>query len=558
MKMVVGRGGLAVAMGALCASSAWAIPADFKTKADAYLKSTYPADGPGAAAIVVEHGKVIYSGGQGLADIATKRKIDPGTVFRLGSLTKQFTASVILQLDQEGKLSLSDPVSKYLPDYPEPGAHATIAQLLNHSSGIKNFTEIPSLMMSGRRAQPITTSQLIDVFKNEPVDFAPGTKYHYSGSGYVLLGAIIEKMTGKPWYIAIGERIAKPLHLRTIRYGVEESRIPNMAIGYSTEEGKVVPASPLDMSNPHAAGSLIGSVVDFARWNEALQKGRVLNAREYARMIAPTRLLDGSEVPYGFGIGLGKLRNRNTILHSGDTAGFDTSAIYVPKEDLFVAVFTNSDSPAVSPMVARMVIAAMALGEPFPVFEKRPVAAPEIEPLLGVYRLKAGERRFFMKGQRLFTRRTGASDEEVFAAGSDRFFYGPTTLTWFEVKRDPGGRHVMTTYQGAAQTPEIAVRTGPIPADVAVNVSRTILQRYTGRYKSDRGIASVAVSEDGTLTLQVGRQSPRRLLPVSDTEFQVEGIDAKVVFHATKDAVTDLTYMQGEHQIRAEREPSGS
>src|SRR4051812_16232302 len=288
MASMFARGGFAVAIGALCGSAAAAVPPDFRSKADAYLRSAYPADGPGAAVIVVEHGKVVYSGGQGLADIGKKRKIEPETVFRLGSLTKQFTAALILQLEQEGKLSLSDPVSKFLPDYPEPGGHATIDQLLNHSSGIKNFTEIPRLMLSGRRAQPITTSQLIDIFKDEPADFAPGTKYHYSGSGYVLLGAIIEKITGKPWYVALNERITKPLRLATIRYGVEESTLPEMAVGYSSEAGKTVAASPLHMSNPHAAGSLIGSVVDFARWNEALHKGRVLNAAEYARMIAPT------------------------------------------------------------------------------------------------------------------------------------------------------------------------------------------------------------------------------------------------------------------------------
>src|SRR4051794_29978440 len=199
--VLVRRGVAAAAIGALFASAAWAVPADFTAKADAYLKSAYPADGPGAAVIVVDHGKIAYAAGRGVADMQHNRKIEPDTVFRLGSLTKQFTAAVILQLEHEGKLSLSDPLAKYLPDYPQPGRNATIAQLLNHTSGIKNYTEIASWMLSRGRERPVTTQQLIDVFKNEPADFAPGTKWHYDNSGYVLLGAVIEKVTGKPWYV---------------------------------------------------------------------------------------------------------------------------------------------------------------------------------------------------------------------------------------------------------------------------------------------------------------------------------------------------------------------
>ena len=552
------RGGLAVAIGALCASNAAAVPVNFKAMAEAYLKAAYPADGPGAAVIVVEDGKVVYSAGRGFADIATRRKIEPTTVFRLGSLTKQFTAAVILQLQAEGKLSLSDPVSKFLPDYPRPGAAATVAQLLNHTSGIKNFTAVPSLMMSGRRAKPITTGELIDVFKNQPSDFAPGTGWRYDNSGYVLLGAIIERITGRPWYAAVNARLARPLHLATIRYGVEESKMPKMAVGYSLDGTTILPARPLNMSNPHAAGALIGSVADFARWNEALHKGRVLGAAQYAQMITPTKLPDGTVVPYGFGMGLGTLRGRKTLLHSGDTAGFSTSTIYLPDRDLFVGVFANSDHPPVPPMVARMVIAAMALGQPFPEFRKTPLEVSEIEPFLGVYALKDGERRFFMKDGRLFTRRSGGAEEEVFAAGSDRFFYGPTTLSWFEVKRDAGGKRVMTMYEGPEQKQETATRSGPIPVERAVTVSRNVLQRYVGTYKSDRGIATIAITAEGALTIQVGHQSSHALVPVSETEFQVEGVDASLTFHSAGNAISYLTYRQGEHELRADRQPGES
>ena len=555
MMRMTARGGLAATIGILCASAALAVPPDFEAKLDSYLETSYPADGPGAAVVVVEDGKVVFSRGRGLADLETKRAITPDTVFRMASLTKQFTASVILQLEREGKLSLSDPVSKFLPDYPQPGAGATISQLLNHTSGIKNFTEIGRWMTSGGRAEPVTTEQLIDVFKDEKGDFAPGADQDYSNSGYVLLGAIIEKVTGRPWHEAVEDRLLRPLQLPTIRYGVAETSMPAMALGYSTKDGRPVLAKPLHMSNPHAAGSLIGSPTDFAKWNEALHKGKVLRPDEYARMIAPTKLANGKVVPYGYGIGLSEVRGRKTLLHSGDTAGFSTSTIYLPNEDLFVAVFTNTNDPAVPPMVARMKIAAMALGDPFPEFDKANVPASQIDPLLGVYSLDDGERRFFRKGDRLFTRRSGGSELEVFAAGNDRFFYGPTTLTWFKVERDAAGKHVMTTYHGAVQKPEQAVWAGPIPADTAVIVPASVLEGYAGAYKTTAGApATVAMTADGALTLQVGGQAPVPLLALSETEFRLESIDATVTFHTKGGSASGFTFSQGDRTIEATRD----
>lgn len=555
MMRMTARGGLAATIGILCASAAQAVPPEFQAKVNAYVEESYPDDAPGAAVIVVEDGKVVYSGARGLADLETKRKITLDTVFRMASLTKQFTASVILQLERERKLSLTDPVSKFLPNYPRPGADATVAQLLNHTSGIKNYTAMKSWMLSGGRSKPVTTEQLIDVFKNEPVDFAPGTNHQYSNSGYVLLGAIIEKVTGRPWHEAVEERVSRPMQLPTIRYGVEETSTPAMARGYATKGGKTVPALALHMSNPHAAGSLIGSITDFAKWNEALHKGKVLRAVEHARMIAPAQLADGTVAQYGYGIGLGILKGRKTLLHSGDTAGFSTSTIYLPNEDLFVAIFTNSNDPAVPPKVARMKIAAMAIGDPYPELRKVAVPAVQVEPLLGVYSLNEGERRFFRKGDRLFTRRSGSSDQEVFAAGGDRFFYGPTTLTWFAVERATAGKHVMTTYHGAEQTPERSVRIGPMPKETAVNVPGSILQRYAGSYETTAGApVIVAIGVDGTLTFQVGKE-PMPLRALSENQFRLDAMGSTVTFHTKDGVASGFTSRRGNRTIEATRVP---
>lgn len=539
---------------AICVGSpAAAVPVDFGQKAEAYLKSAYPTAGPGAAVIVVEGGKVVYQGGQGLADLKSNRKITPATVFRLGSNTKQFTAAVILQLVQEGKISLDDQVSNFLPDYPKPGADATVAQLLTHTSGIKSFTSIPRWMMSGGRATPITTEGLIAVFKDEPVTSAPGTKYQYSNSGYALLGAIIEQITGKPWHVSVRERITEPHGLRSIRYGVEESAIREMASGYDEQAGKVVPAAPLHMSSPHAAGSLVGSVEDFARWARALHQGKVLKPNIYRQMITRNRLPDGTVSQYGFGLGMGEFRGRNTIGHGGETAGFESATTYFPNEQLFVAVFTNSNKPTVSPDIAIAKLAGLALGQPYPDFRKVASAPAEVEPFLGLYKVKGGERRFFAKDGKLFTRRSGAIDQEVSAAGGGRFFYGPASLTWFEVKQEPAGAVVMTTYHGRNQEPEIATRIGPIPSEKAVNLPSNLLELYIGAYGTERGSVNVAMGDNGTLTFAIGKQSQHKLFAKTETEFRVEGMDAIVTFYVQGGIVDHLIFRRGTEEVRATR-----
>jgi CubicO group peptidase (beta-lactamase class C family) len=539
----------------LVAAPAAAVPTDFAAKADAYFKSAYPADGPGAAVIVVDDGKVVYASGQGLADVQAKRPITPATVFRLGSITKQFTSAVILQLVEEGKLSLSDPVSKFLPDYPEHGADATVSQLLNHTSGIKSYTGIPGWMEEANTGRSYTTGQLIDSFKDEPLDFALGTRHRYNNSGYVLLGAIIEKVTGTPWHVAVDERIARPLGLNTIRYGTFESETPGMAAGYSEREGKQVAARRIHMSTPHAAGALIGSVEDLARWAQALHHGRVVSPASYAKMIAPTTLPDGTTDPYAFGLRNEEVRGLAAIGHGGGIFGFDTSSIYLPGEDLFVAVFANSDDPIVDPEVPMLKLAAMAVGDPYPEFEKVDVAESEIEPLLGLYTFDGGERRFFRKGRHLFTRVSGGSDQQVFAAGGDRFFYGPTSLTWFEVAREPAGKHVMSMHMESSAEVLKSVRSGAIPADApVVAVARPVLEQYAGSYRADRGMVTISLSEGGDLTIRLGGGQPIRLLATSDTEFRADGVDRKVVFHRSGERITHIVVHQGKQEIRADRQ----
>jgi CubicO group peptidase (beta-lactamase class C family) len=545
-------GAAAMALAAACPAEA--LPADFSAKADALVKKAYPANQPGAAVIVTDDGKTVYAAGHGLADLGAKTPITPATVFRLGSITKQFSAAIILQLVSEGKLSLDDRLSKFLPDYPKPGADATVRQLLNHTSGVQSYTAIPGWMASDKPARALTTEQLISEFKDLPAPAKPGEAWAYNNSGYVLVGALIEKVAGKPWHQAIEERIARPLGLTTIRYGVAEPATPNMAKGYTEGEDGQRPSKAIHMSVPHAAGALIGSVEDLAKWSHALHHGKVVPAALYQQMIAPTKMSDGKVEKYGFGLGQDEIRGQQAIRHGGGIFGFSTDAIYFPKEDLFVAVFTNSDDPTAEEEVVAQRLAALALGEPYPEFEKVAVDRAAIEPLLGVFPVEGGDRRVFMRDGKLYTRRTGGSDLEAFAAGRDRFFYGPNNLTWFEIRRGAGGKHVMAMHQNGASTPELSTRAGPVPPEPkAFDVPRATLESFAGRYDAKMAPVTVAINEAGKLALQLGDQKFVPLRPTSATEFEAEGVDAKVVFHVEAGKVARLVIHQGGKELPADR-----
>ena len=548
---------MAAAVALSGATAQAAPPADLRAQADALVERTFPAAGPGGAVIITQGGRTIYARGRGLANVEARTAITPDTVFRLGSITKQFTASVIMQLVQEGRISLDDPLSRFFPDYPQPGAGATVRQLLNHTAGVQSYTAIPGFMgAEANTNRAYTTAEMIALFRDMPSPTRPGEAWNYNNSGYVLLGAIIEQVTGKAWHEAVAERIAQPLGLASIRYGVGEERIPNMARGYTVGDNGVQPARPIHMSVPHAAGALTGNVRDLATWAQALHHGRVVSAQSYAQMIQPASLPEGRTHPYGFGLGLGDVRGRPAVGHGGGIFGFGTSSTYVPSEDLFVAVFTNSDTHDVAPDVTLNRLAAIALGDPYPELTAVALDMAAVEPLTGLYRIEGqtDERRFFARDGKLFTQRADGPPQEVFAAGGDRFFYGPASLTWFHIRRAADGSHVMEMHQEGAQLAERAIRTGPVPAEAAaLALPRATLERYVGAYRMPIGQLTVAIDADGTLTGQLPGQPPVHLDATSETAFRVREVGAALVFTVENGRVTRATIRQGGRELSGDR-----
>ncbi len=235
---------------------------------DNLVRETYKPGEPGAAVIVVKDGRIIYRQGRDMANLELGVPIEPHMVFRIGSITKQFTAVATLILTEQGKLAIDDPVTRFLPDYPMQGHLITIEHLLSHTSGIKSYTDIPELWASSRN--DFTVQQIIDSFKNRPMDFAPGEGWAYNNSGYVLLGAIIEKSSGLTYEQFIQQNIFDRLGMRHSYYDDPVRVIPHRVSGYSKGPNGYANATYLSMTLPYAGGALASTVDDLAIWDAAL------------------------------------------------------------------------------------------------------------------------------------------------------------------------------------------------------------------------------------------------------------------------------------------------
>jgi D-alanyl-D-alanine carboxypeptidase len=309
-------------------------------------------------------------------------------VFRVGSVTKEFTSACVLKLAEEGRLALDDPIGKYLPDFPTGGRSVTIEELLNHTSGIHSYTDMPA--WRDRMREDWTLSQLEAFFRDEPFDFEPGAKWHYDNSGYVLLGAILEKVAGKPYADVVADMIFRPLGMASSRYGNDTPIIPGRVAGYQKTPEGIVNAPFLSMTQPYAAGALVSTVDDLARWQAALDGGRVLKPETLRRMWTPARLPDGSQTHYGYGWMIWRWEGHAIVEHGGGINGFQSANMRLPDDRIYVAVLSNCGGCA-DPRTLALRAATTLVGKPY---DARPAVAVRPERLdlyAGTYRDSDGD-----------------------------------------------------------------------------------------------------------------------------------------------------------------------
>jgi CubicO group peptidase (beta-lactamase class C family) len=535
------------------AAAAAAKTPDLATYADQLLAKSYPAGKPGAAAIVVKDGKTVLRKGYGTANLELGVPVSPDMVFELGSITKQFTAASILLLQERGQLRVEDDITKYLPDFPTHGQTITIEHLLTHTSGVPSYTGMPEWRSRVREEMSLDT--LVGLFKGKPLDFNPGESWSYSNSGYILLGAIVEKVAGKSYEQFVEEEIFAKLGMKNSRYGHADEIIPRRASGYTEGPDGLRNAEYLSMTQPYAAGSLMSTVDDLVIWARALTSEALLKKSSLDRMFTSYRLKSGKDTGYAYGIGVGQLDGKRVLRHNGGIFGFSTDMLIIPEERLVVAVFCNSDEPNPRPDDMTLRIAAKALGDAIEDWKAVKLDAKALEDYVGVYDFGDGAVRYITHdGDKLFSQRKGGEKTEILASARDEFFF-PDGQARVHFKRGAEGKVTGVDMEFLAAAPQTGTRTGdPIPQErQAIQLDPKIYDDYAGDYEMAPGFSIVITREGDHLMAAPTGQGKKEIFPASETSFFLKGIDVQLEFVREGGKVTGLILHQGGRDMQGKR-----
>ena len=305
----------------------------------------------GLSIAVVKGRDTLVMKGYGSADLENEVPATAATVYRIGSITKQFTSSAVMQLVEQGKVGLDDDITKYFPSYPTHGQRILVRHLLNHTSGIPSYTDIPK-RWSRVAMLDLPHDSLIALVSGDSLMFAPGSAFYYNNTGYYMLGMLIEKVTGQTYGDYLAQHLFAPLGLTSTRYCATGPIIKHRAQGYGNDRGTLVNAQYLSMDNPFAAGALCSTVGDMVRWETALFGGKVVSASSLAQMTTPAKLTSNRSMPYGFGLVPDTVGRHRVISHGGGINGFISHEDYYPDDTLTVVVLANT-APAPSQAIAR-------------------------------------------------------------------------------------------------------------------------------------------------------------------------------------------------------------
>ena len=312
-----------------------------------------------ALSVAVARGdELVFSRAFGMADLEFQVPANEDTLFRIGSVTKQFTAAAILRLAEKNALDVDAEATEYLPELHVQGHAVTLRNLLTHTSGFKSYTELESFWKEAGRE--LSLEEMLALFQDEPFEFEPGTKFKYCNSGYYLLGKILERVTDVEYGEYLRREFFEPLGLQSTRHDSNELVLQNRAQGYRFENGEFRNDPPIGLASPGAAGALVSSAKDLVRWQRALATGKVVSAASYEEMTTPFMFEDGRETGYGMGLMLGEFAGQRAVVHDGGIFGFNSSLAYYPESELSVAVISNCEAlPAsgVAQAIARMLLA---------------------------------------------------------------------------------------------------------------------------------------------------------------------------------------------------------
>ena len=508
---------------------------------DALITEMYDSNGPAISLLVAKKGKTIYRKASGKANLELDVDATPDNVFELGSITKQFTSVSILMLKEQGKLKLTDDITKFIPDYPTQGNTITIYQLLNHTSGIQSYTGMQSFMEFART--DMTPVEVIDVFKNEPMEFEAGMDYKYNNSGYILLGHIIEVASGETYADFVQKNIFDPLGMTNSYYGSKIKLIKGRASGYTEgmgmENGKY-----LSMTLPYAAGSLMSTVDDMLKWQNALTANKLITKANYDSATNGSKLINGEDITYGFGWGRDQLQGSPMIQHGGGIFGYTTYGLYLPDEDIYVIGLSNCDCGDVTTVTTKA--AAIAMGKPIPsIKDAVKLSDDKLSKWIGTYEFEEGVVRYITKEEgQIYSQREGSTKMTIFPMSEDTYIFEDGMIEYKFENID--GKKVVHMLRASMDMIGKEVDKAPPAAKNEIQLSADVLKQYIGKFELAPAFHIVTTVEGGKLFAQATGQPKFELFAENETDFFLKVVQAEVKFSTDdKGNVNMLTLYQG-------------
>lgn len=508
---------------------------------------------PGATVLVAKNGKPIYRKAVGKSNLELDVDMIPENVFMLASITKQFTAVAILMLEEKGKLSLDDPITKFIPDYPTQGKTITVHHLLNHTSGIKSYTSIGDLRQVAR--QDKTLDELIDYFKNEPMDFNPGDAYSYNNSGYVLLGKIIEVVSAENYADFIHNHIFQPLGMNASQYGSNTKLIKNRAMPYEETDNGYVNASYLSMSLPHAAGALTSTIDDMLKWQNALTSNTLIKASTLQKAINGSILNNGEHIDYGYGLSELTFKGSKGYTHSGGIFGTSTDGIYFIEEDVYVIGLSNCNCNNINGLTAKL--AALAIDKPYPTMKDViQLSEEQLKQWVGAYEFEDGAiRHVYLENGQLKSMRESETNTpfDIFPLSENRFMFENEFIEYIFSKSEDGNRRVVFSTESQDFKGKETNKPMPKPRS-EIKLSNEILKQYIGTYQLAQNFNVEVTVEGNQIFGQATGQGKFEVFAENETTFFAKVTALKMVFNKnTSGKVESFTLYQGGEETIAKK-----
>lgn len=445
---------LVTAAPALAQPSATAIARD----ADAALAAAIDPKGSGAVVLIARGDTILYRKARGMADIELGVPLKPDQVFRIASITKSFTAALLVQMAARGEVALDAPAIRYLPDVPlDP--RITLRQLLSHTAGVAENDAVPQPPF-GNGEVPL--AEQVRRIAARSLAFEPGTAQRYSNAGYILLAAVIEKVTGQSWDEAMRSRLFAPLGLADTAYDRADMVVPGRVAGYAMDKGVLRNAAPFNVSIPKTAGSLRSTAADLLRWMRALSQGKAVGAEGFAEMSRPALAGVGVQDRYGLGLYRWQVRGQDAIGHTGQINGFASALFYLPAEDATVVVLANNDGFDAQTLARRM--AAIVIGKPYPLPAAGGGLPRDATALVGTYGSDPATMRMVaLSGARITVARPGRQPIPVMLDGQGDIHFVPDELSYFTPVRDGAGNVIRLDYFARGEGPALPLGRQPSP-----------------------------------------------------------------------------------------------